>query len=113
MPRQHCNNIVCVFKVSKSFETVALFIFNACAPPRKVCFLFCYFVFESLFLKKLTLSSHFPIAKKWLFRKLFTVPDQCFLFIFLTGENFEPVSFFVPFPVKEVLTALKRISVLF
>lgn len=52
----------------------------------------------------------FPHRQKWLFRKLFTVPDQCFLFIFLTGENFEPVSyFFRTFSCEGSLDGLEKI----
>lgn len=69
MPRQHCHNIVRVFKVSKSFERVARFIFDTCAPPRKV-----RFFFAILFLKVF----FFPIDKSDCFENCSQFPTSVF-----------------------------------
>lgn len=105
MPRQH--RIVCVFKVSKSFERVARFIFNTCAPPRKVS-VFAYFVFESLFFFLMTLSSQFPIAKSGCFENCSPFPTSVFSSCSLQVKILNQLSFFCTFSCQGVLDGLEK-----
>ena len=59
------------------------------------------------------MSSHFSIAKSGCFENCSQFPTSVFSSCSLQVKMLNQLVFFVPFPVKEVLTALKRFSVLF
>ena len=109
MQRQHRHNIVCVFKVSKSFEIVARLSLIHARPHAKSVFFLLFCFWKSFFLK-LILLSHFPIAKSDRFENCSQFPTSVFSSCSLQVKILNQLgSFFCTFSCKGSLDGLEKI----